>query len=509
MKRDLEGPASANGDYKRSRQDDDQPTHHKSDAATKEEPTDPAASATADSADEDDQPVVPAYGGGRAATRRGKDCPYLDTVSRQNLDFDFEKCCSVSLSPVNVYACLVCGKYFQGRGPNTHAFTHSLESNHHMFMKLETGKVYCLPDGYEVIDRSLDVIRFVLNPTFAPEEVSKLDVDVKWARALDGTEYMPGLVGVNNMKNNDYVNVAIQLLARVLPIRDYFLVPRNYQGCRSMLVQRFGELVRKIWNPRNFKGQVSPHEFMQAVMTASAKRFTIEKQSDPVEFWSWFVNTLHSDLTGGKRKKPSIISKCFQGELEITTEAGTGKGKAAGSREDVVERVPFLMLGLDLPPAPLYKDAMEKNIIPQVPIFDLLRKFDGAKLHDDIKAGRRRYRLTKLPQYLTLHMKRFTKNNFFVEKNPTIVNFPVKNLELRDIIPVPTGRSGAPLPSKYDLTGNLVHDGKAGEGAYRVHVHRKVEDTWYEVQDLRVVEILPQMVALSETYMQVYELKKQ
>lgn len=31
----------------------------------------------------------------------------------QNLDFDFEKCCSVSLSPINVYVCLVCGKYFQ------------------------------------------------------------------------------------------------------------------------------------------------------------------------------------------------------------------------------------------------------------------------------------------------------------------------------------------------------------------------------------------------------------
>ncbi len=31
----------------------------------------------------------------------------------QNLDFDFEKCCVVSLSPINVYACLVCGKYFQ------------------------------------------------------------------------------------------------------------------------------------------------------------------------------------------------------------------------------------------------------------------------------------------------------------------------------------------------------------------------------------------------------------
>ena len=42
-------------------------------------------------------------------------CPYLDTIDRNVLDFDFEKLCSVSLSRVNVYACLVCGKYFQVR----------------------------------------------------------------------------------------------------------------------------------------------------------------------------------------------------------------------------------------------------------------------------------------------------------------------------------------------------------------------------------------------------------
>ena len=58
--------------------------------------------------------------------------------------------------------------------------------------------------------------------------------------------------------------------------------------------------------------QVSPHEFMQAVMTSSNKRFTIEKQGDALEFWAWFINTLHHDLTGGKRSKSSIISKCFQ-----------------------------------------------------------------------------------------------------------------------------------------------------------------------------------------------------
>ena len=40
---------------------------------------------------------------------------YLDTIQRFMLDFDFEKVCSVSLSNLNVYACLVCGKYFQGK----------------------------------------------------------------------------------------------------------------------------------------------------------------------------------------------------------------------------------------------------------------------------------------------------------------------------------------------------------------------------------------------------------
>lgn len=46
-----------------------------------------------------------------------RNCPYLDTIDRSILDFDFEKLCSVSLLNNNVYACLVCGKYFQGMAP--------------------------------------------------------------------------------------------------------------------------------------------------------------------------------------------------------------------------------------------------------------------------------------------------------------------------------------------------------------------------------------------------------
>lgn len=82
------------------------------------------------------------------------------------LDFDFERFCSVSLSNLNVYACLVCGKYFQGRSQKSHAYTHSLEAGHHVYINLLTEKVYCLPDSYEINDPSLDDIRHVLNPRY-------------------------------------------------------------------------------------------------------------------------------------------------------------------------------------------------------------------------------------------------------------------------------------------------------------------------------------------------------
>jgi len=41
------------------------------------------------------------------------------------------------------------------------------------------------------------------------------------------------------------------------------------------LTQRFGELLRKLWNPRNFKAHVSPHEMLQAVVLCSKKKLQI------------------------------------------------------------------------------------------------------------------------------------------------------------------------------------------------------------------------------------------
>jgi hypothetical protein len=42
-----------------------------------------------------------------------------------------------------------------------------------------------------------------------------------------------------------------------------------------------------------------------------------------------------------------------------------------------VTKSPFLFLALDLPPPPIFQDAVEKNIIPQVSLGQILGKFDG------------------------------------------------------------------------------------------------------------------------------------
>ncbi|RRT85947.1 hypothetical protein B296_00002288 [Ensete ventricosum] len=64
------------------------------------------------------------------------------------------------------------------------------------------------------------------------------------------------------------------------------------------------------------------------------------------------------------QKKPLIEKNDHDDEGNKVIVAEGGSSNDSLVRE--TSKVPFLMLGLDLPPPPLFKDAMEKNIIPQV-----------------------------------------------------------------------------------------------------------------------------------------------
>ena len=44
---------------------------------------------------------------------------------------------------------------------------------------------------------------------------------------------LPGIVGVNNIKANDYRNVVLHMLTNIGPLQDYFLSEDNYRHIRT------------------------------------------------------------------------------------------------------------------------------------------------------------------------------------------------------------------------------------------------------------------------------------
>ena len=458
----------------------------------------------------------------QAAPPEGFTDLYLDTVDRSVLDFDFEKLCSVTLSNINTYACLVCGKYYQGRGVKSQAYFHALDEGHHVFVNMETKKAYVLPDGYEVHSKSLDDIKFVVDPRLSKQEVMKLDKEQRSAWDLAGRKYTPGFVGMNNIKANDYFNVVIHALAHVAPLRNFFML--EDLNNKPQLAQRFSVLVRKIWNPRAFKAHVSPHELLQEVALRSSKRYTLTEQADPVDFLSWFLNHLHLAL-GGSRTKPgsSIVQRVFQGSLKVESQLITARADA-GDRlrfEDAAvqtEITRFLILTLDLPSAPLFQDELEKNIIPQVPLLTILGKYDGVRAQER-RNTRVRYRLLHpLPPFLIFHVKRFSANKFIAERNPTIVTFMPRSLDMSPYVE-PNPKVYPPgEPVWYDLVANITHEavrirddsveGEAEKKVWRVQLRDKSRDEWAEVQDLFVDKAGAETLFTKESYVQIWERRR-
>jgi U4/U6.U5 tri-snRNP-associated protein 2 len=435
----------------------------------------------------------------------GTNCPYLDTVNRAALDFDFDAACSVSLSKgPHIYGCLVCGKFFRGRGQNTPAFVHSVQDGHFLFVHLSRGTFHCLPDDYEVIDPSLQDISDALRPVFTEQDIARLDtIDATLGRDLFGRRFLPGFVGLNNLSKTDGINVVVQALCHVPPLRDYFLLAKELDDAPLALKKKgsvstestsnssatslhrlakevtlcFGDLVRKLWSNKRFKSHVDPHTLVHAIEMASRAKFKVGSQCEAGEFMTWLLNQLHLGTGGstrpqGKRAKvTTIVERTFQGRVRITTRQASVRCKnqlQSGSQDDdragsdvsdnedsnIIQEVGeessdrvetviqettadtnFLLLPLEIPEKPLFRDAEGGLLIPQEPLVNVLHKYDGITYTDIVNQQtglpcRKRYQLLHLPDYLILHLARFTNNQYQREKNPTIVAFPVKNLDL-------------------------------------------------------------------------------
>ena len=342
-------------------------------------------------------------------------CPYLGTVNRYLLDFDFEKVCSVTLSNANVYACLVCGQYFKGRGKGTPAFIHSLDKQHNVFLNVTDEKVYCLADDYEICDDSLDDIKFNLNP-----KIVKVDDLPSSALSLSGVEYHPGIVGLNGSSSTSHITASLHALAVIVPLCNLVL-----RGKESAIKR----LIKKMWNYQNFKGVVSPQEFIQHLNPVP---------SDAMQFLKVFLPSV----------VPETLVKC---------------------------------VSLDLPPITVFIGEDDKFINTML-LTELLSDIEGDT------------------EYIVIQLKRFVENDFFREKNRTIVRFPLSGLLIGD--------------TQYSLVSMICHEGEQIEsgsrpdcslGKFVAYVCQPKTGQWFNCDGLKISKVLSQSVVLVESYIQIWK----
>ncbi|ODQ82096.1 hypothetical protein BABINDRAFT_6705 [Babjeviella inositovora NRRL Y-12698] len=437
---------------------------------------------------------------------------YLETIDRSRLDFDFEKVCSVSLAKVNVYACLVCSKYFQGRNKASYAYLHSINDDHHVYINLSTLRIYILPENREVTAKNLilEDIKYLVDPAYTPEQIAQLSTRAQ-AYDLNHKAYRAGYVGLNNINANDYANVVLQLLSHVPPVRDFYLANPALIAANE-LNSKFGLLVRKMWSSKLFKAHVSPHELLQYIDIASKNTFTITNQKEPKDLFVWLLNQLHAPLAK-VMPKGTVIARAFQGKIRIMTQkvvASTNKNtntvQFTTDTAITTSDTRFWILTLDLPSQLLFKKDNLLNgqaAIAQCSLLQLLAKYNGYTVTSSPGAVRK-YKIIKLPKYLILHFNRFPQGMDHADRNQTVVKFPT----VLDMAPYVENQTA---PLHYKLLGNAIHEvvtdeNNGVEGKDRSLWKVQLEDGkgWVRIHDLKVDEIEKELLFLEESYVQIW-----
>lgn len=430
---------------------------------------------------------------------------FLETINPEVLNFDYEKLCLISLSNVNVYCCLVCGKYFQGRSKSSHAYMHSVNSDHHVYINMQTLKLYVLPDGTEIIHDSklIEDIRYLINPTYTIKDIVKLD-EGSIAFDIDNNKYIPGFVGLNE-GGKSYVNAIIQAVGHVKPIRDYFLLKSEGEA-RSELTNKFGLIIRKLWSSRLFRNHLSAHEFIKEIPS--------DTSSTPKKFLVWLLNQLHIQISTYSGYKKTVFSKSFQGKVEIITTpliSSVDNENRVQSVPDVskthVATLKYWILTLDLPPTT--SQTSESDEIAQVSIQSLLSKYDGVNTKQTSNKELKYLKLIDSPNYLIMHIDRNLEKKqsllLLLKHIPTVVTYPLA----LDMSPYIKDASG---PIQYELVSNVKHklipgvelDHTSDKHQWSTRV-QKNDTEWLNIHDLSVEPCERELMFLDESYLLIWK----
>jgi len=154
------------------------------------------------------------------------------------------------------------------------------------------------------------------------------------------------------------------------------------------------------------------------------------------------------------------------------------------------------------------EEVMEKEDAWHCPVCNVLRK------------ATKRLSISRLPPILLIHLKRFSFKGPFVDKLETLVDFPLKNLDMTNYMPppLPPGSdkgllSNAPVrlddpraqipPYRYDLYAVTNHFGSLSSGHYTAFIASK--GSWVYCDDSRLSNAEGREIVAKPAYILFYK----
>ncbi|XP_045693701.1 ubiquitin carboxyl-terminal hydrolase 2 isoform X1 [Phyllostomus hastatus] len=376
----------------------------------------------------------------------------------------------------------------------------------------------------------------VLSPTYRPSGRSTLWEKGKGqtpgpsrpsspGRDIMNPKSTQGLAGLRNLGNTCFMNSILQCLSNTRELRDYCL-QRLYvrdlshsSNAHTALMEEFAKLIQTIWTS-SLNDVVSPSEFKTQIQRY-APRFVGYNQQDAQEFLRFLLDGLHNAVN-----RVTVRPKSNPENLDHLPDDEKGRQMWRKYLEREDSRIGDLFVGqlkssltctdcgycstvfdpfwdLSLPIA--------KRGYPEVTLMDCMRLFTKEDVLDGdekptcchCRARKRcikKFSIQRFPKILVLHLKRFSESRIRTSKLTTFVNFPLRDLDLREFASENTNHT------VYNLYAVSNHSGTTMGGHYTAYCRSPVTGEWHTFNDSSVTSIFSSQVRTSDAYLLFYEL---
>ncbi|XP_068440438.1 ubiquitin carboxyl-terminal hydrolase 2a isoform X2 [Clinocottus analis] len=332
-----------------------------------------------------------------------------------------------------------------------------------------------------------------------------------------------GLVGLKNLGNTCFMNSILQCLSNTHSLRDYCLHNahrrdlNNNSRTNTALMEEFAKLLQTMWTSCSSEA-VSPSEFKTQIQRY-APRFVGYNQQDAQEFLRFLLDGLHNEVNRvsirprgstedydhlpDEEKGKKMWSKYLEREDSKVVDVFVGQLKSSltcslcGFCSTVFD--PFWDLSL-----PITKGYGEVSLMDCMRLFTKEDVLDGDEKPTCYRCKTRRrctkkFTIQKFPKILVLHLKRFSEARR-TSKLSTFVNFPMKDLDLREF------SSESSRDAVYNLYAVSNHSGTTMGGHYTAYCRNPSSGEWYTFNDSRVTPMSSSQVRSSDAYVLFYEL---